>query len=68
MEEQNMTLIFKVKSQGHRVDALKSQYLTNIWLKGVDFDMCTHITREGFLGEIMVAVSFFQNCAIHPYS
>ena len=25
-------------------------------------------TREGFLRKNIVAVSFFQNCAIHPYS
>ena len=25
------------------------------------------ITREGFLRKNIVAVSFFQNCAIHPY-
>ena len=28
----------------------------------------TNITREGFLRKNIVAVSFFQNCAIHPYS
>ena len=26
------------------------------------------ITREGFVRKNIVAVSFFQNCAIHPYS
>ena len=26
------------------------------------------ITREGFLRKNIVAVSFFQNCAIHQYS
>ena len=26
------------------------------------------ITREGFLRKNIVAVSVFQNCAIHPYS
>ena len=26
------------------------------------------ITREGFSRKNIVAVSFFQNCAIHPYS
>ena len=25
-------------------------------------------TREGFLRKNIVAVSFFQHCAIHPYS
>ena len=25
------------------------------------------ITREGFLRKNIVAVSFFQNCAVHPY-
>ena len=28
----------------------------------------TTITREGFLRKNIVAVSFFQNCAIHQYS
>ena len=28
----------------------------------------TDLTREGFLRKNIVAVSFFQNCAIHPYS
>ena len=28
----------------------------------------TGITREGFLRKNIVAVSFFQNCAIHQYS
>ena len=28
----------------------------------------TIITREGFLRKNIVAVSFFQNCAIHQYS
>ena len=27
-----------------------------------------HKTREGFLRKNIVAVSFFQNCAIHQYS
>ena len=27
-----------------------------------------HVTREGFLRKNIVAVSFFQNCAIHQYS
>ena len=27
-----------------------------------------HVTREDFLRKNIVAVSFFQNCAIHPYS
>ena len=27
-----------------------------------------NVTREGFLRKIIVAVSFFQNCAIHQYS
>ena len=26
------------------------------------------LTREGFLRKNIVAVLFFQNCAIHPYS
>ena len=26
------------------------------------------LTREGFLRKNIVAVSFFQNCAIHQYS
>ena len=26
------------------------------------------VTREGFLRKNIVAVSFFQNCAIHQYS
>ena len=26
------------------------------------------VTKEGFLRKNIVAVSFFQNCAIHPYS
>ena len=26
------------------------------------------LTREGFLRKNIVAVSFVQNCAIHPYS
>ena len=30
--------------------------------------MITGITREGFLRKNIVAVSFFQNCAIHQYS
>ena len=30
--------------------------------------MGTEETREGFLRKNIVAVSFFQNCAIHPYS
>ena len=29
---------------------------------------CTLDTREGFLRKNIVAVSFFQNCAIHQYS
>ena len=32
---------------------------------------CLHLqlkTREGFLRKNIVAVSFFQNCAIHQYS
>ena len=28
----------------------------------------TLLTREGFLRKNIVAVSFFQNCAMHPYS
>ena len=28
----------------------------------------TVVTREGFLRKNIVAVSFFQNCAIHQYS
>ena len=28
-------------------------------------DNYTNNTREGFLGKNIVAVSFFQNCAIH---
>ena len=27
-----------------------------------------YITREGFLRKNIVAVSFLQNCATHPYS
>ena len=27
-----------------------------------------YLTREGFLRKNIVAVSFFQNCAIHQYS
>ena len=30
--------------------------------------MIASITREGFLRKNIVAVSFFQNCAIHQYS
>ena len=28
----------------------------------------TRTTREGFLRKNIVAVSFFQNCAVHQYS
>ena len=35
-------------------------------------DLATHhianAIREGFLRKNIVAVSFFQHCAIHPYS
>ena len=31
-------------------------------------DRPTVVTREGFLRKNIVAVSFFQNCAIHQYS
>ena len=34
----------------------------------VTSDKVTVITREGFLRKNIVAVSFFQNCAIHQYS
>ena len=30
--------------------------------------MLTEITREGFSRKNIVAVSFFQSCAIHQYS
>ena len=37
--EQNMTLTFKLKGQGHSLNVIKSQYHPNRWYQGVDFDM-----------------------------
>ena len=37
--EQNMTLTFKLKGQGHSLNVIKSHYLPNRWYQGVDFDM-----------------------------
>ena len=34
----------------------------------LDVPRCGLGTREGFLRKNIAAVSFFQNCAIHPYS
>ena len=35
----------------------------------VSNEICEHVTRKGFkLRKNIVAVSFFQNCAIHSYS
>ena len=36
-EEQNVTLIFKIKGQDHSVTT-KSAYFSNYWSLGVDFD------------------------------
>ena len=33
-----------------------------------NMNFLTYVTREGFLRKNIVAVSFFQNCAIHQYS
>ena len=40
-----------------------------IYLGSVAFILWVYnVTREGFLRKNIVAVSFFQNCAIHQYS
>ena len=44
---------------GHPVTCISECYTLIIIIK---------ITREGFLRKNIVAVSFFQNCAIHQYS
>ena len=37
-------------------------------MAAVFFKMADTETREGFLRKNIVAVSFLQNCAVHPYS
>ena len=44
------------KATGNDTGALKNRIKT------------TNTTREGFLKKNIVAVSFFQDCAIHPNS
>ena len=45
-------------------------YLSILSIKLIlqDANVVSLITREGFLRKNIVAVSFFQNCAIHQYS
>ena len=49
------------------VQMLKRQYYVNL-SKTLLGHVSAFLTREGFLRKNIVAVSFFQNCAIHPYS
>ena len=47
-----------------------SPYAISLMSVLYDIMLCTEvtkITREGFLRKNIVAVSFFQNCAIHQY-
>ena len=46
-EEQNVTLMFKVKSQGYCASALKAQYLANSWSNGFDINMCLTKSKLG---------------------
>ena len=45
--EQNDTLTFKVKGQGHSANVLKSCYLVNVLSKRVYFDIQTDIINHG---------------------
>ena len=56
-------LICKIKKKMQRNKLMETGFFTFLTTK-----RNINKTREGFLRKNIVAVSFFQNCAIHPYS
>ena len=66
------------KQSYHRINLLRKSWERKYYFHNYDrlalcsryfqYSMITVETREGFLRKNIVAVSFFKNCAIHPYS
>ena len=59
-----MKLILILLDQEYIVHTVKFMHSLGI----CNIIQAVFITREGFLRKIILAVSFFQNCAIHQYT